>query len=253
MANDLCWPVNTAVIDGWEDVPSTPEIAARQDLAEEMAARTLHMLTAYRLGGCEITVRPCVSGGTERTYWDAGSGYMLRPYILNGTWYNLGCGNGGCGCLRGLVAHLPGPVGSVSEVLVDGAVVPTTSYRVVPEGVLRIDGQTWPMGQDITKETTEPGTMAVTYLRGIPVDAHGALIAGLMVKEYLGALTGGKCRLPRGVTSVVRAGISFEVASGAFPGGLTGLAEVDQYIRFWNPHHLVTAPTITSPDMPRVY
>ena len=69
--------------------------------------------------------------------------------------------------------------------------------------------------------------------------------------EYARACTGGKCRLPQGVTSIVRQGVSFEIEGGAFPNGFTGIREVDAWIALWNPDGLRQQAKVYSPDLKR--
>ena len=71
----------------------------------------------------------------------------------------------------------------------------------------------------MTLADTEPDTFSVTYLNGYPVDGLGAYAAGVLAMEFAKACTGGKCRLPAGVTSVARQGVSLQIATGAFPAG----------------------------------
>jgi hypothetical protein len=76
----------------------------------------------------------------------------------------------------------------------------------------------------------------------------------VLAMEYARACSGGKCRLPTGVTSVVRQGVSYTVAAGAFPGGVTGIREVDSFIALWNPDALRQTPKVWYPGIraPRV-
>jgi hypothetical protein len=52
------------------------------------------------------------------------------------------------------------------------------------------------------------------------------------------------------VTSVVRQGVSYEIAAGSFPGGATGIREVDTWIARYNPSHLLMQPAVWTPDEP---
>lgn len=86
--------------------------------------------------------------------------------------------------------------------------------------------------------TAAPGTegaFAVTYLNSYPVDGMGAYAAGVLAMEFAKACTGRKCSLPPGTTNVTRQGVSIEVVTGSFPGGVTGIREVDAYIALWRP------------------
>jgi hypothetical protein len=60
-------------------------------------------------------------------------------------------------------------------------------------------------------------------------------VAYLAMEFAKACLPSKKCSLPRGVTNVVRNGVSFSVEAGLFPGGLTGIDIVDQFILKWAP------------------
>ena len=76
----------------------------------------------------------------------------------------------------------------------------------------------------------------------------------MLAYEYAQACAGNKCRLPNNVTSLTRQGVSMEIATGAFPGGFTGIREVDAFIAIWNPSGRREQPRVWSPDIhtPRV-
>ena len=94
----------------------------------------------------------------------------------------------------------------------------------------------------------------MTYLNSYPVDSLGAYAVGVLAMEFAKACIGGKCRLPATVTAITRQGVSFEIASGTFPSGFTGIREVDTYISMWNPQGLRQRASVWTPDAssPRV-
>lgn len=242
----VCWPIDTSACEGWDEHPAP--VRAR---AEALAVQALRMLTGFRIGGCSITVRPCAQGPRMGTYMDAPVGTSaFQATIVGGSWVNLVCGSPrGCGCADGRRAHLPGNVYAVDEVLLDGAVLDPAAYRIDRGTLLRVDGGSWPLYQDMALSLDEEGTFAVTYRDTIPVDGLGAYVAGVLACEFANAIVTGECRLPAGVTSITRQGISIELATGVFPGGLTGISEVDQYIRYWNPYALTGPSMVYSPDV----
>ena len=81
-----------------------------------------------------------------------------------------------------------------------------------------------------------------------------AYAAGVLAMEFAKACTGGKCRLPANVTSISRQGVSYDIAAGAFPSGMTGLREVDSWIGLWNPEARRQATSVWYPGQrtPRV-
>jgi hypothetical protein len=148
--------------------------------------------------------------------------------------------------------ELYAPASTITEVKVNGVVLSSASYRLDPGGVLRrTDGQSWPLCQDLNAPDTEDNTWSVTYLPGFPVDAAGAVAAGKLAGEYVKACAGGTCDLPRGVSQVVRNGVTLTLTPGSFPGGMTGIIETDAYIRRWNPHGLAGPSMVMSPDLHR--
>jgi hypothetical protein len=141
---------------------------------------------------------------------------------------------------------LPGPVGAVTEVLIDGVALDASNYRVEDGRYLvRLDSQPWP--------ESSGDNFVVTYLNSYPVDEMGAHAAGVMAYEWYKAITRSKdkCRLPSNATNVARQGITIEVATGMFPEGVTGMPEIDAYLMLFNPFGLRVAPRVYSPDLPR--
>lgn len=250
------WPVDPACFDDeWEDVE--PATKAR---ATSLASSTLHRLTGYRVGGCPLTVRPCKKGcaGGWPSYYtryaSLGMWGSFWPQNWAGVWINsCGCSTE-CSCTVLCEVDLPAPVGEVYEVTVGTATVDPADYRV--------DGHTlvwtgdaecpWPTCQDLAAPVGQPDTFSVTYLNSYPVDQLGAYACAVLAMEYARACQGDACRLPAGITSVVRQGVSFEVVTGAFPGGMTGIREVDSYLALWNPEGLRQAPSVWTPDLPQV-
>ena len=208
-------------------------------LAEQYASNVLRMLTLYRVGGDPITVIP-VSHHCMNPRW---ASTMTQAYPSAAALRDCLCG-GGCSCPGGRAVELDAPVGRVDEVLVDGAPVPSTAYRVENSNMLvRTDGESWPSCNS---------RMTVTYLNAYPVDIIGAHVGGLLADEFLKALEGGRdCRLPEGVKSITRAGMSIEFTEEMFAGGQTGIVEVDTYLMQWNPHGLRTRPQVYTPERTR--
>lgn len=248
------WPIDEGCLTGWDTLD--PEVQAR---SVAFASATLRRLTGYRVGGCPITVRPCTKrcGYGYPSYYDmlgpGGVGLSgFWPHINGaGLWINsCGC-SGDCSCESICSVDLPAPVGRVDGVKVDGSVIPPTEYQV-HVNTLEWTGDTdcpWPACQTMTEPDTEVGTFSITYLNSYPVDTLGAFAAGVLANEFAKSCTGQKCRLPSTVTSVTRQGLSFEIAPGSFPGGMTGIREVDNYIGLWNPEALREKPRVWSPDL----
>lgn len=242
---DYCWPVDVGCCSDFDNYAP-----AVQNRAKALAASSLRLLTGSVVGGCPITVRPCKRSCVSdyHNYYVSGT---WMPYSYNGTWVNYGCGctYESCSCSALEQISLPPPIGSVSSVKVDGAVLPSTDYRVDNQRwLVRTDGGTWPTCQALEKPDTEPGTFSVTYLNAQPVDGLGAYAAGVLACEFAKACSGSSCRLPAGVTEITRSGVSFTVPTGAFTDGLTGIREVDAYITTINPNRLRQPVRVWTPD-----
>lgn len=251
-ATDLCLPIDTSYCQTEWDA-FEPEVQAR---ATAYAQMTYSMLTGYRLGGCPVTVRPCRESCVPPTYLDypvrGGSGVSGRgPFTMGGRWFNAvcGCGVSGCSCTRTCDLRLPGEVATVDEVSLDGIIVDPTLYRLDGPNLLVSLGECWPLCQNMAAEVDEEGSFTVTYTPGPAADGLDAFAIGLLACEYGKATQGQRCRLPAGVTSVARQGVTLDLATSPFPGGLTGIPEVDSRIKWWNPHGLVTPSTVWSPDL----
>jgi hypothetical protein len=211
-------------------------------LSERYAVACLTMLTLQRVGGAPVTILPATTARVTGWYgyWEAlgaGEFFPVYPsaYDLQ-RWTNL---------VRTEALTLPGPVGQIVEVRVNNTVLDPAAYRVEDgQYLIRIDGEDWP--NDLT------GAFSVTYYNSHPVDEVGRHAAGVLAWEWSKLITGGKnCRLPSSVTNVSRQGLTFEVARGMFPEGMTGLPEVDAYILLWNPFGLRARPRVYSRDLPQ--
>lgn len=243
------WPVDSACFtDEWSAF--SPEVQTR---ALALASSTLQRLTGGRVGNCPITVRPCTPRAACNSLHGLPYYYSeaFTPMNLGGSWINSCPCIGTCGCTTACEVDLPKPIGRVDEVKVNGDVIDTEDYRIDNGHLLVWQGEDdcpFPATQNLGLPDTAEDTFSVTYLNAYPVDAIGAYAAGIMAMEYGRACGGGSCRLPAGVTTVVRQGLAIEIASGAFPGGLTGIREVDSFISLWNPRGLAEASRVWSPD-----
>jgi hypothetical protein len=243
------WPLDPACLGTeWDTLTD-----AVKERSAALASSTLRRLTGYRVGGCPIVVRPCKAGCADGfvPFYDAYSGGSFRPGInASGFWINsCGC-DSDCSCTTLCEVNLPGPVGAVYEIKIDGVVVPTSDYFVSGTKIVwaGADDCPWPTCQDLTLPDTDAGTFSIRYLNSYAVDGLGAYAAATLAMEYAKACTGNKCRLPAGVTSVTRQGVSYEIASGAFPDGFTGIREIDAYISLWNPGAMRQASKVYTPD-----
>lgn len=243
------------IAPGGADAPTLAKLALHIEMSEAFAWRTLQMLTGYALSICPVVVRPCRKACSAGRYRVAAlTGSPFYPMIMaDGQWTNIWCGHhDDCGCSEIQQITLPGPIGRIDKVQVDGVTLPDTAYRVDNGNKLvRVDGEAWPVCQDMNKPDDQPGTFSVSYMRGVAPDRDIDYAAGLLAAEFYKGMSGLKCKLPSGVTTIARQGITYEVQANAFQNGSTGIREVDIIIRSLNPHNLTTGPRVLSPDTMR--
>jgi hypothetical protein len=150
------------------------------------------------------------------------------------------------------VLNLPGPVQSVSKVLIDGVVLPATSYRVANQRqLIRTDGETWPSCQDMLAASTEPNTFEVTYVRGIPVPIGGQVAAGSLACELAKAACGDEsCALPQRLQSITRQGLTVAMQlEGETFDSQTGIWAIDSWVASVNkPKSFVSVRSVDIPS-----
>lgn len=270
MSETVCdWPVS------YGSCANVPEdFIPHKDEFERMAIDFLWNLTGQRFGTCTEAVRPCREDACGRsgisTFWGWGP-YPLRaswvsgpafsgffPALVGGKWRNVSCGScsGGCNCpLDGgtKAVRLPGPVHSVVEVLVDGEVVPDTSYELRGNVLLRIDGGSWPLTQNLALPATEEDTFQVSYDRGNDVPQAGRLSAGLLAVEFWKEACGDtSCALPSNASTINRQGVTISLdPAETLRNGWTGIAFVDRWVADVNRAAELPRIGFYSPDVRR--
>lgn len=215
--------------------------------AEAMAVSLLNSLTGRVFGLREQTVRPCFGPppgySTYAGYSGDGgrAGAVFWPGLtLGGINVVGGCGcSAGCTCVSKSEVALPGPIHSITRVLVDGVELDADTYKVKNRRwLLRVDGQVWPQVQNLDVDDDAVGAFTVVYRQGVAVPMAGRVAAGAIAVDMLKSLTGGSgvCKLPKNVTNVSREGVSMDFDPAAYlEAGLTGIDEADQWIRTVNP------------------
>lgn len=153
------------------------------------------------------------------------------------------------------------PVNSVGEVVIDGAALAASKYRVDDQAYLtRIDGQAWPWWQDWSKPSgvaaaaDQQGTWQVTFNWGASPPADGAYAAQTLAGELsLAASDCDGCRLPNRVQTIARQGTSMLLADPQMliDAGRWGIAEIDMFVASVNPHKLMQPASVSSPDIGR--
>lgn len=228
----------------WEPDPAC--LGDKWDALEEsvkerslmLATSTLMALTNNRVGTCPITIRPCPEA-KPCGCWGESPGYApgWNPINWAGQWFN--CLNCGSRCKPVSEVDLPGPVGYIDSIRVDGEEIDLADFRLDNGHILVWQGSgpsPIPSTQNLNLPDTAPGTWSITYSRSYPVLADARLAVATLALEYAEACKPkGKCSLPRGVTNVVRNGVTFTVDAGLFINGLTGIEVVDAFILKWAP------------------
>lgn len=254
------WPVELACAPDWASFP-----AGVQSAAISWATYILWALTGRQYGPCSLIIRPCgpkclgpsgyltfpVNSGSTTS---AGMPWMI-PWIDNGVWRNCGC-TGGCSCSATCEVALPGPVAVIDEVRIDGVVLDETAYRLdIHRGIpvlVRTDGLCWPDCQDMDADIDEVGSFAITYQRGVLVPRAGQIAAGILANEFAKNCAGQDCALPQQLASLSRNGVEVQVVDPAtlVDNGLTGISQVDLWIRSVNPYARPARSRVLTPDLP---
>lgn len=268
----ICYPSDTDWSLAYTDAElgemrSDLRKARKMELAEARAWYSLAMLTAWRVGVCPVLVRPvpagCMGGGSwlAATVGGGHTGALpvrsigalnVTPYVTGGEWVNA------CGCQPSACGHgslseviLPGPIGEIEWVKIDGIIQEPTSYRVDDGNrLVSLDKlRPWPGSQDFRTGPDEPNSFAVSYYQGAaPNDLIRAAAGTLAIEFYRMDTKDKACRLPFKTTQVVRFGSTYDVAPGLFKDGLTSIAEVDLVIRMYNPNLLKQGSRIVTPE-----
>ncbi|NDL58640.1 hypothetical protein F7O44_16345 [Phytoactinopolyspora sp. XMNu-373] len=223
---------------------------------EWIASQILYEMSGRRFGPCPAEVRPCRKRCGDTPIW-VGSGVM-QPYIQGGKWFNdygsCGCKTrDSCSCVDMCEVQLQAPVASITEVLIDGAVVDPADYRVdSPALLVAQNGRCWPACQDMTKPAGEPGTFVVRYELGLPVPVHGVMAVSILVAELIKACEGDdSCRLPSNWVRITRQGVTVERERNS-TNDRTGIYEIDAlFLDLVNPERLSQPARVYSPDLPR--
>jgi hypothetical protein len=257
----VIWPVSAGYpIPADPENPTDEELAALVpfEIALELAWTSMQVLTAYQLALCPITVRPCKQSCNEGSYVDApvggygAAGAPFYPNVRNGVWTNIWCGHtSDCACSAVEQLQLPSPVGAVTRITIDGAVVDPAAYRIDNGNwLVRQDGGSWPTCQDMNAPEDADGTFVVTMYRGAVADRTVLWAVGVLAAEWLLAINQDEaCRLPAGTTSVARQGLQFDIETlNLFEDGSSGIPEVDAVIARFNPFRQKMPPQLYSLD-----
>jgi hypothetical protein len=218
--------------------------AAQAQMVAMFASEVLYVLSnRYWPGVCDRTVRPDLHRNTPCRLWYLSAGSWTLT-DTSGWWWgttNRLCGYGWD--TTGTRMRLPGPVDSVDSILIDGETLDPTAYDV--EGrrtLIRLDGDVWPTGQDLTRSPastpdSDGATPAwqVVYNWGEEPPESGVVACTSLLRELICAITNPpECRLPwaGAVATTARRGttVSYQSLSDKFVNGQVGLADVDLWL-----------------------
>lgn len=240
----------------------TADSAPVTGIAVAAASEILDGLSGRRFGLCNVTLRPCrtecLDGRMYDDYLPFNGSLWPDGYGWSGSWWlDQVCGSctAGCSCAEVSEFRLPSPVHQILEIKLDGTPMVTGAYRVDNNRlVVRTDGQRWPRCNNLNLADTEPGTWSVTATFGEPVPDAGKLAMGELACEITKAARGQDCRLPPGVTQLVRQGVTIQYpdVGQLLKDGRTGLYLVDLFLSAYNPHGLKQRSRFYSVDKPTV-
>lgn len=245
-------PAATGCCTGWEDY--TP---AQQNTGAVLAASWMWSATLRQFGQCEVIVEACAPRAAPQTYEAFPVGYggaAYAPYLVDGQWFNGPAGASWC-CAALCELRLPGPIAgtaAILEVSAGGVVLEPGDYRVY-DGVklARADGQCWPS----CCVGGSAGAVTVNYLLGLPVPEDVSIAVNILACEFAAACAKGKCRLPKAVSSMTQMGTTVDFSALPGPGiptMATGIFEIDEVVRTYNPYGLAQRPKLYNPNQPRV-
>lgn len=272
----MCYPSTT----DWSSAYTEQELTAmradavklkQMKLAEARGWYVLAALTAWRVGVCPVLVRPVAACCAPAGSWLAApvgggnshtsalpirtiGGLNMTPYVTGGEWVNgCGCGVGVCSHTSMREIYLPGPVGDIEWVKLNGEIIDKTKYRVDNGNrLVSLDPDlVWPAMQDMFVGPDAIGAFAISYYQGAAPDELITSAAGhLAIEFYKGATKDSSCRLPRRVEEVSRRGTTYKVDQGLFSDGLTRIPEVDAVILILNPNKQKQKSRIVVPGNP---
>lgn len=229
--------------------------------ALKAASEVLWAMSGRRFSLCPTTLRPCREscndGATyDTTDWWNWGGRWPQPRFFRGVWTNVTCGQclDDCSCTFVSKVRLPMPVGSVTNVTIDGVVLAPSAYQLYDyRTLIRQDGGEWPWCNDLSKPLGQPNTWSITVQVGEPVPTMGQWAVAELATEFAKAmLCDASCQLPAPVQQLSRQGVSltFLDPNEVFANGRLGLRFVDMFLSTYNPDGLRAPARVYSVDTP---
>lgn len=155
------------------------------------------------------------------------------------------------------------PVTEITEVKIDGVVIPAEEYelrdhrwlvRIRPTASFQpTERYGWPTCQVPDMPDTQPGTFSISYKYGVKPPASGVLAAKKLGEYLLLPRLGDTSRTPVRVTSFSRQGMSAQITDvmDILKSGSLGIWEVDSFLLAVNPKKLARQSLAWSPDIGR--
>lgn len=192
--------------------------------ASVLAGTILRTLSGNRVGVCSDTLRPLSECGVCRGFCRCGSGDRIRVLSSNG------------------------PVVSVTEVTVDGDVIPAEEWRFYPSSQLlyRVPPDVWPNRDVKWADCGDPDTMCVEVVIGAAPDAWALAVHAELTCELLKACNGEDCRIPTNATQVTGQGISITLSPTELKQFIPSVAG---WVAAVNPANKTQPSKVWSPDI----
>lgn len=167
----------------------------------------------------------------------------------------------GCGNSANEIVF-PGPINSISQVMVNGVVLPPNQYqlyngrrlvRLSPPQVPPVpnsDWPSWPCCQNLSAPADGDGSLQIIYKWGKPLPQPGITAAKFLAVEIAKAYANFETALPARVSSISRQGITAVVQDPLtyLEREWTGLPLVDLFLTTYNPFKLRRRGRVMSPD-----
>jgi hypothetical protein len=218
------WPVPTEgdCVNGCT-IPADTD-ADLLEAASVLAGTILRTLSGNRVGLCEDVLRPLSECGVCRGYCSCGSGDRIRVLSSNG------------------------PVASVTEVTVDGDIIPAEEWRFYPSSQLlyRVPPDVWPTRDYKWADCGDPDTMCVEVQIGSTPDAWALAVHAELTCELLKSCTDQKCRIPRNATNVTGQGVTITLSPTELKQFIPSVAG---WVAAINPANATQPTKVYSPDM----
>lgn len=215
-----------------------------------------------------VTVRPVerATDGDTRSW-----GARLSPLGWFASW---GLASSYGSQIPGVMSHygptdpptvtLPYPVREITEITIDGIVIPPDEFelrdfrslvRILPEpGFTPTARWGWPTSQRQDLALGNQGTFGVSFLFGDEPPPSGQLAALRLGEHLVVPMLGDNTKYPRRVTNITRQGVSaavVDIVNVMGKTGSTGIYEVDLFLRSVNPNRNQQQAQVWSPDIGR--